>query len=109
MIHQITNRKTGTVWEVDETASESEHRSAEPLFYTAKFGKRETFDWHRGFLIARCTATFAGHNVRKTTVFIFGKSEGSTKPSSLCLGSDYSDARGARRCIDRMIEEKAFD
>lgn len=107
-VHQIKNTRSGNIWTVDEKATESDHRSAEPLFYATTFGKRETKEFYRGFLIVRCTSTFDGKPKRMTVVYIFGKSDETGKLGSLCIATNLSDAKSARKAIDRVIEKKAF-
>lgn len=108
MIHQITNSRTGNVWTVDEKASQSDHQSAEPVFYNNKHGTRETFEFYRGFLIVRHTAVFDGRSKRITVVYIFGKSSEDGKLGSLCISQNRSDAKSARKYIDSVIERKTF-
>lgn len=79
----------------------------EPKFFSAKFGRRETFSVHRGQLIVRHTVRFSnGCSSRKTVLyFVVANPDCDNKPYLLCMGSDFSSARQAQRFIDRVFKE----
>ncbi len=111
MKHVITT-SAETRFVVDEFSSIGDIHNAEPKFFTAKFGKRETFDMYRGFLICRCTVTFSDNKPeRKTTVYMFGYEEGdAANKYTLCVSSKYdlNSTRQAKQLIDQIITKGAY-
>ena len=104
MIHLIENKKTNTIYHVDDHLSLSDIQSAEPRFFSVKFGKRETFDVYRGFLIVRHTI----NNDRKTVVYIFDTKE---KYSLMIANSNegINTIKKAERFIDWVIKNLSFN
>ena len=106
MTHKIQSKYDYTYMVVDEDSTEYEHRVAEPSFYT-KFGKRNTYEFYRGFLINRHTAPHG----RLTCVYAFGQWSDSTRKTSYCVanGSEgLKNSKQAKQLIDQIIESGHF-
>jgi hypothetical protein len=112
MTHPIKMRNTGNVYTVDEAATQSDIRNKEPKFFSTSFGKRETFEMYRGFLIVRHTVQYSGSfgqsgpKERKTLVYLFDKEHGTLLVSG--GGVPLTGAPQARRFIDRLILEGEY-
>jgi len=89
-------------YRVDETVPLSTMKHDCPNFFRTKFGRRETYDVYRGFLICRCTVQFTGcRPIRKTTVYLYDPVR---KDTMHCGGDDIHNIGHARKLIDRILK-----
>lgn len=108
MQHNITYRGTGSIYVVDEMTSLTDLQNNMPKFFNVSFGKRETFEVYRGFLIVRHTVKFH-HSPpeRHTVVYIYGVDRNDT----LCVARSgiVHSAKQAKKLIDGIIKTGSFD
>lgn len=102
MIRQIL-WKQGAPVEHDDDVSELDMRAAMPNFFRNRFGKRETYTFHRGFIICRYTAQFTGcRPTRKTVLYLYSKKDRDV----FHIDGAGNSVRSAMRRVDWILENK---
>lgn len=84
-----------------------------PNFFKTKFGKRETFEMYRGFLIVRHTLDLSGGvHTRETVIYLVAvyTEDQSVNPIPDTYFAGYaSSSRSARSWIDHIIKKGKID
>ncbi len=93
----------------DDCVSENTIRRACDLFFKTKHGKRETFNFYKGFVIVRNTVEFTGcQPKRKTTLYIFFPKYGEAADLFYVSCPDSLSIQQTKRKIDKILEEEKF-
>lgn len=96
----------GTKVQVSESTPAERIRKNVPLFFSpsSRAGERETYTFHRSFIIVRCTVQFTGRRPeRKTILYLYTDDMGGTGPSVYLVC--YPDGiRAAKKVADRVLE-----
>lgn len=84
---------------------EREIREKCPRFFNTKFGKRETFSFHRGFIISRHTVQYSNSKPeRKTVIYLYDVDDNQT----YLIDCHCKSVQQAKSIIDHIIKTGEF-
>lgn len=93
---------------VDEANGESHIRARCPNFFHFPFGKRHSYVFYRGCVVASSTVKFSnGISQRKHVAYIYDDNEQDT----FCISADCdpSSVNQAKKIIDRVLERGSYE
>lgn len=88
----------------DDSFGEAEIRKAEPRFFDAKFGKRETFTFYRGAVICRHTVKFTGRSPERRTVAYLLVTDENGHAYTSHINGDFATVKQAQNAIDLIYD-----
>lgn len=105
-MQRIITMPSGNKFEHDDEASESVMRNNVPGFFQTPFGKRETYLFHRGFVVVRYTRTYSNQKKeRATVIYIYlPKQSSGERPDTLHITHDVNGNDQAVKYIDAILE-----